>query len=554
MLIAVGVLALALGLRGMGVRIGQADLPTPGPTPRALPTAAPRPQPTSTWATVWVSPAVPPEVALPVAQWVTAHPDSHRMVADAGLARVTVGVQRPEKGEGTLISERIYVAAVPYLRPTLAGPTFAELQAQWQAPQADEERLLWVVEASARSAISALLGAPGDVAVEAVPAGQVAGRAWEAERAVAFLPFEHLSPRLSPLPLGGHSVLDPQDALEAYPLALRIWVSGPEALRAPLVAVLQEAGLPESNRDTQGLGRVAVAGGVALTRGVALGIERQGDPAYPARGIGPQLAAADVTHVSHEVSFSEECAPAAVMARFCARPAYIETLLALGCDLVEVSSSRTLDAGPEAALASLDLYADKGLQVVGGGRNAVEAGQPLTLEVKGTRVGWLAYNQAGPPEVWAGDDRPGTARFDLAQAVQDIASLRPQVDVLMVHVQHTDAYAARPTSRQRLDFLALAEAGADIVVGMQAHRPQGLEFRDGSLILYGLGNLIFDQVWSQPTRQSAVAWHTFYRGRHLATELRFTEVDEGGQPNWLEGEAAQALWTETLAASPGKAP
>jgi poly-gamma-glutamate capsule biosynthesis protein CapA/YwtB (metallophosphatase superfamily) len=53
----------------------------------------------------------------------------------------------------------------------------------------------------------------------------------------------------------------------------------------------------------------------------------------------------------------------------------------------------------------------------------------------------------------------------------------------------------KPLYDQR-DFNALVRAGADIVTGVQSHVPQGMEFTDGRLVLYGLGNLFFDQMFA----------------------------------------------------------
>ena len=50
----------------------------------------------------------------------------------------------------------------------------------------------------------------------------------------------------------------------------------------------------------------------------------------------------------------------------------------------------------------------------------------------------------------------------------------------------------------------MSDAGADVVTGVMAHAPQAVELRDGRLILYGLGNLYFDQTSMAGTH--APAW------------------------------------------------
>ena len=94
--------------------------------------------------------------------------------------------------------------------------------------------------------------------------------------------------------------------------------------------------------------------------------------------------------------------------------------------------------------------------------------------------------------------------------VADIAALRPQVEIVVAEMQHTefnaDAQYHAPIPEQMADFRALSDAGADIVVGVQAHTPQAVELRgDNRIILYGLGNLYFDQVRSWGTRPGLVS-------------------------------------------------
>jgi poly-gamma-glutamate synthesis protein (capsule biosynthesis protein) len=79
-------------------------------------------------------------------------------------------------------------------------------------------------------------------------------------------------------------------------------------------------------------------------------------------------------------------------------------------------------------------------------------------------------------------------------------------------------YAAQPD--QQRDFRQMAEAGAVIVSGSQAHQPQGMEFLNGSFIHYGLGNLFFDQYGLCPAcSQGLIVRHVFYDGRYISTEL-----------------------------------
>ena len=79
---------------------------------------------------------------------------------------------------------------------------------------------------------------------------------------------------------------------------------------------------------------------------------------------------------------------------------------------------------------------------------------------------------------------------------------------------------------------ALSDGGADVVTGIMAHAPQAVELRDGREILYGLGNLYFDQTWSWPTRTGLVVRHTIYDHKLINTELLVTVIETNFQLRW----------------------
>ena len=109
---------------------------------------------------------------------------------------------------------------------------------------------------------------------------------------------------------------------------------------------------------------------------------------------------------------------------------------------------------------------------------------------------------------------------DMEWMSAEIARLRAEGYLPIATFQHFEYYTYRAQPNQERDFRRVAEAGALIVSGSQAHQPQALEFHAGALIHYGLGNLFFDQYEvSQATRQGFIDRHVFYDGRYLGIEL-----------------------------------
>ena len=82
----------------------------------------------------------------------------------------------------------------------------------------------------------------------------------------------------------------------------------------------------------------------------------------------------------------------------------------------------------------------------------------------------------------------------------------------------------------------MIDAGADVVTGVRRTRRRPSRSRNGRLILYGLGNLYFDQTWSWPTRTGLVPRHTIYDGKLINTELLVTVIDKNLQLRWATPE------------------
>jgi poly-gamma-glutamate synthesis protein (capsule biosynthesis protein) len=116
--------------------------------------------------------------------------------------------------------------------------------------------------------------------------------------------------------------------------------------------------------------------------------------------------------------------------------------------------------------------------------------------------------------------------------------------------EHIDG-SPTPFEAQVRDFRLMADAGAVVVQGSQAHNPESLEFNGGSLIHYGLGNLFFDQMGdlSSPTRTEFIDRHVFYDGRYIGTELLTAELEDYARPRPMTPEERAAFLAKYFAAS-----
>jgi len=495
------------------------------------------PRPTSGPTVVSLAPSLPGSLAASIMAWL--HDRAEPWLPGSEGAGLAVDWQSARGARP--VAEIFLVPAVPLasLREELV---FDDLRRAWRGEAAGP----FLVPDTAVAALDSLLGPrAAQAAVEIVPPGELVSRLEQQPGATAILPFDELQPRLKPLSIDGQFILDRSLDGARWPLRAVVWAGGPAGWEEELAEALEERGV-DSNRHVERLTVLAMTGVTAMARGVALEIEARGDPGWPARGLAGLLSAADVTHVSNEVSFMAGCQASAESPAFCSRPEYMEVLRLVGADVVELTGNHNLDFGSTYALRSLDLYAEEGMATFGGGRDAAAASQPLLVTHNGNRLAFLGYNQFGPDYALAGPASPGAAPFSLAAVQAGVAEARRQADLVFVNVQYTEAYQAEPLPEQVADFRAIVDAGADVITGSQAHQPQHVEMYGGTPIFYGLGNLFFDQIWSPATRQSLIVRHYVYQGRLLSVEILPTTMDGDFQPTLAEGEVRDEILRTVL--------
>ena len=160
-------------------------------------------------------------------------------------------------------------------------------------------------------------------------------------------------------------------------------------------------------------------------------------------------------------------------------------------------------------------------------------------------------NSFGPANDWATASRPGSNKYDAADMKKQIDAARAQADVVFTELQADETYDYQPDGNNRTIFRAVIAEGADVVTGVQAHHPQAIELSaDGRrIILYGLGNLFFDQMFDIGVRQGLVARHTIYQGRLLQTELLTTMLEDYVQPRWATPAERKQILDSVFAAS-----
>ncbi|MBN1247471.1 MAG: CapA family protein [Anaerolineae bacterium] len=171
-----------------------------------------------------------------------------------------------------------------------------------------------------------------------------------------------------------------------------------------------------------------------------------------------------------------------------------EAVLALACvpfDVGCLANNHMMDYGPEALADTRARLTGYGILPVGAGLSREEALTPLVVTIGETRVGIINFCEG--EDNTSAVDGPGVFGWEIATVIDRVRRLRPYVDLLLVIAHAGREYTPAPPPYIQRAYRAIAEAGAEVIVGHHPHVPQGVEIFGGVPIAYSLGNFIFDQ-------------------------------------------------------------
>ena len=199
---------------------------------------------------------------------------------------------------------------------------------------------------------------------------------------------------------------------------------------------------------------------------------------------------------------------------FSANPKDIAGVKDAGIDWVSLANNHIGDAGRTGMLQTMTNLDKYGIAHGGLGKNLAAAHKATLLKAGGVTVGILGYDMIAP-SYWAGASTAGSAHMTAKALKADIKAARKAgADVVIVFPHWGIEYRAAPSATQRRLGQAAIDAGADLVIGNHPHWAEAMEVYKGKPIWYALGNLVFDQTWSEYTMEGITLELTF-RGSTL---------------------------------------
>jgi poly-gamma-glutamate synthesis protein (capsule biosynthesis protein) len=442
-----------------------------------------------------------------------------------------IDVAQPSEG-AMHVSQWTYALVAPF--PTLVDDIATqELLASWSGtPFGPFAGIPLLMEESTLKTFTKMWGEPAKGAVQVVEADQLLDTAWKNMPAWAIIPFEQIEPKWKVLTIDGQSPIQKKFDPVVYPLTVNYRLMCVDQCQIP-------GGMDFSyqNRDPKKLTTVIMTGVTAMSRATAQRMEQKG-VLYPGEEIRDLMREADITHINNEVPFFTGCPnpdPNQAEEVFCSKPKYMDLILDMGTDVMELSGDHFADYKAVAMYETLDIYKKNHLSYYGGGYNVEDGRKPLLMEVNGNKIMFIACNYK---TIYASatDTVPGAVPCDFPYMTEQIKYYRSQGYLPISSFQYHEFAEPEARPQQMIDFRRMSDAGAVVVSGSQAHVPQVMEFRNDGFIHYGLGNLFFDQMDPRGpglTENEFLDRHIFYDGRYLGVELITAKLTDFCRPRYM---------------------
>lgn len=281
-----------------------------------------------------------------------------------------------------------------------------------------------------------------------------------------------------------------------------------------------------------------VAGGdVMLSRYVRHVLEQNG-MGFPYDDIRGIIQSADIAFANLENPVGRGTPIPFSGFRFRAEPETLDGLKEAGFDVLSIANNHLSDNGRIGIGITIDFLREAGFAFTGAGKNEEEARSPAIIQHGDRRIAFLAY---GDPRFsnqvhFAGPRDAGIALADPMQMKLDVKRARENgADVVVISLHAGTEYRETPDAAQQLLLDAAADAGADVVLGHHPHVIQPLEERGDTWIIGSLGNLVFDQMWSEDVRRGMLLQFRFAGNDVRAIEAIPIQLYDYAQARIAEG-------------------
>jgi poly-gamma-glutamate capsule biosynthesis protein CapA/YwtB (metallophosphatase superfamily) len=281
-----------------------------------------------------------------------------------------------------------------------------------------------------------------------------------------------------------------------------------------------------------------ITGDVIPARGVAYFAAVRHDYLWPFRRTAAYTKNGDITYINLEAPLIAGCpvSPAESFT-FCGDPRFVNGLTYMGADVANLANNHLTNYGAGGVTATNQLLKQHSILTSGLGPVAV-------IDVRGVKFGFVGFNGVGV----AIDRTALKAGIQRARQLADIVVVQFHWGKEYQRQPKPDPGVPTPDDPVTIGHLSI-DWGADIVIGNHPHWYQGVEVYHGKLITYAHGNFVFDQMWSEETREGVIGTYTFYGTKLVAATWKPIRIYDYGQPVFMNAKDSTNVLTTMEAAS-----
>ncbi len=280
-----------------------------------------------------------------------------------------------------------------------------------------------------------------------------------------------------------------------------------------------------------------MVGDMMFARSVEVIVEERGYESL-FRNVKPLLQGEYVSGNLETVISDDENLPEAGKLIFLRSPASSAPAIAeAGFTNVSLANNHMMDHGIPGLEDTIAAVEDAGLHHAGAG---VDLDQAKTIDYRTFdtadgefTVATLSFTDVFVEGFVARAFQGGVLDANEDTVVPMITEADANADLVLANFHFGEEYDNGPSARQREIVEYAAEAGADVIIGHHPHVALSVEQLGDTLVMYSLGNFVFDQGWSR-TRESVIARYGLDADGTAHVELVPIYIEEG-TPRVLEG-------------------
>ncbi|MCS6956547.1 MAG: CapA family protein [Patescibacteria group bacterium] len=268
-------------------------------------------------------------------------------------------------------------------------------------------------------------------------------------------------------------------------------------------------------------------GDIIPARSVNYIMTKLNDFAHPLKKTSNFLIQGDLAVINLESPLVDNCPITIEGMIFCTHPNFIDGLKTINKNLIiNIANNHFEDYGEENSKKTINLLNKNNFLTFGNEKEAI-------IKIKNKIFGFLGFNFIAGGKIIKDEE-----------IKKMILDLRKKVDFVIISYHWGDEYTNLPNEKQKFYGILAIDNGADLVIGNHPHWIQAMEIYKNKPIIYSHGNFIFDQMWSEKTRQGIIALYVFEEKKIADIYFYPIIIENYNQPRFADENEAKKILEE----------